>query len=205
MEYEDKPKKHKPERDGQPYAWYQVWQMVLARPGVATFEEILRDPTVSRRRAYNWTVAVTWFVMLAVYLFTMLQFPRYTNEFISQLPSYLVTTALYSLIALAGFIIGTMIIHIGARILGGQGAYVDLAYTLAAINAPLTAINGILVFFGASVALILLMIFLAVYQFVLTVIAIKAVNDFGWFKAFLSPLVVMFFLIGGILLLVVLR
>lgn len=41
------------------YSWSEIWTAVLMRPSVHTFQEILSDPGVSRRRAYTWML-VTW-------------------------------------------------------------------------------------------------------------------------------------------------
>jgi hypothetical protein len=52
------------------YTWAEIWTAVLTRPSVSTFQEILRDPAASRRRAYTWML-VTWLIT-NVFLFLVM-------------------------------------------------------------------------------------------------------------------------------------
>jgi hypothetical protein len=65
------------------YSWAEIWTAVLTRPSVQTFQEILRDPAVSRRRAYTWMI-VTWIVNI---IFIAILTTRDTSQLIATLPS----------------------------------------------------------------------------------------------------------------------
>ena len=81
----------------------------------------------------------------------------------------------------------TLITQAIAGALGGTGSYEKLLYTTAAFTAPL----GIV---GAVMSLIpvvgLLGFVIGIYEIVLQVTAVKAVNQFGWGKAIMSSIVI---------------
>ena len=65
------------------YSWAEIWTAVLTRPSVQTFQEILRDPAVSRRRAYTWMI-VAWFVNI---VFITILTTRDTSQIMATMPT----------------------------------------------------------------------------------------------------------------------
>jgi hypothetical protein len=65
------------------YSWAEVWTAVLTRPSVQTFQEILRDPAVSRARAYIW-MSVTWIVAI---IFISVLTSRDMSQIMATMPS----------------------------------------------------------------------------------------------------------------------
>jgi hypothetical protein len=80
-----------------------------------------------------------------------------------------------------GFALVTGITQLVAKILGGSGTYSKLAYATAAYSAPLSLLTTAL---GAIPYVGYVTTPLGwIYGLVLNVIAVKAVNKFGWGKA----------------------
>jgi hypothetical protein len=98
-------------------------------------------------------------------------------------------------LAVIGFAILSGLLHLVARMLGGTGDYGKLAYMLALVSVPFTLLNSVLApipFVGCLSFLITL------YLFVLQVLSIEAVHQFGIAKAVVTliiPLVVLCLLV----------
>ena len=128
------------------YTWTEIWTAVLTRPSVQTFQEILSDPAVSRRRAYAWMLA-TWAINA---LFIGLLRAGAANDAMSAMPNsgrvspvatqgVLLTSALCAMpIALVmgfiGFRITVGLVKFAARTLGGELNYASAFPGEKAIN-----------------------------------------------------------------------
>lgn len=181
--------------------WSEVWSMVLSNPSVVTFQTILSDVNANLNRGLIW-VLIAGFISGVASFITQLIFGGSAFNFgqTSTTSSSLgagfsfIFIFITPIIAVIGFVIGAGIIHISAKILGGQGDWDPLAYAMSAVYAPLSIIGGvasIIPCLGALVAL-----GAGLYQIVLYVIAIKTVHQFGWFQAILSVLLIPLLLIG---------
>jgi hypothetical protein len=108
------------------------------------------------------------------------------------LGSLLCAIPLAIVFGVAFFVIGILIQNVAAKLMGGQGTYRQLAYAEAAFTAPIALIGAIL---GVVPIVGLLTLPLGLYQYVLTVIAIKGVHRFGWLQAIISSLAVVILVI----------
>jgi hypothetical protein len=71
-----------------------------------------------------------------------------------------------------------------ARALGGKGSYQQLVYLVAAIQAPLMLIStvvAIIPMLGPALSVLI-----TIYSYILVLVAVEAVNDFGWGKTIVS-------------------
>ena len=117
------------------YTWTEIWTAVLTRPSVQTFQEILNDPAVSRRRAYTWMLA-TWAINA---LFIGLLRAGATNDALGAMPSssrvspaaiqgILLSSAICAIplalvMGFIGFRITVGLVKFAARRLGGELNY----------------------------------------------------------------------------------
>jgi hypothetical protein len=96
-----------------------------------------------------------------------------------------------------GLMISAGLTQLIASALGGTGSYSKLVYAFATYSAPLAIISSIV----GSIPYVNYLAFpLSIYGMVLNVIAVKAVNQFGWGKAIASS----WLILASILLVVVL-
>ncbi len=185
--------------------WWEVWIIALARPSVETFESLVRDPNASTSKAYTW-VFITGLIGSAISMLAQLLLPGASTlssveesemgaAFGSSLVTLICLVPLSALFSVLGLMIRAGITQLIARALGGTGTYSRLVYAFAAFVAPLTVIFSIL----GSIPYVSCLVFpLTIYACVLPVIAVKAVNQFGWGRAIVSGVVIL----AGILLLV---
>ncbi len=156
-------------------SWGDIWTTAFTRPSVATFENLVRNPQANSQRAYKWM-----FVSALV---------GYTIPVLSPLVRgvspqwlYLLGVPILALIAVLLLMLMAGITQLVARAMGGTGTYSQMVYAFAAFNAPTTVITGIIFTFPFGRLVI------GIYWFVLNLIAIKAINRFGWGKAVVSTL-----------------
>ena len=175
---------------GVPLSWRQVWTSALIRPSVQTYQDLLSDPQAIPRRAYLWVVAAA----LISYAISMAGLALTGTSSLSAIqgidtasvlgPSMLLILAcglpVIAVAALLGLIIGAGITQGIAGLLGGAGTYARLVYAVAAFSAPLAIVSSVI---GAIPQVNCVGIALLIYQIVLWVVAIAAVNLFGWGKA----------------------
>jgi hypothetical protein len=100
-----------------------------------------------------------------------------------------------------------------AKLFGGTGTYEKLLYALAAITVPFTIVSSLFILLGVipyvGICTGVISIGLAIYSLVLQIMAVKAVNRFGWGQAtgsvFLPGCVIFIFcacvVFGGLMLL----
>jgi len=156
------------------FPWSMIWFNALRRPYVATFEEFIRDPKASSQRALLWVFIST---LLGGFIIGLNPYGRFGAL---PLRTTLIGISLLSIISVAWFVLLTGFAQLTARVLGGTGTYVHLAYAIAAFHAPLTILRGLFLtspiigfmFFG--------------YGIWLTAIAIKAVQKISWGKTVLA-------------------
>ena len=85
------------------------------------------------------------------------------------------------------FAIGVAIVQWVAKLFGGAGTYDKTLYAYAAIAVPVTVVSSLFALLGAipyaGLCLSLLSFGLSIYAIVLQIMALKAVNRFGWGQA----------------------
>ncbi|MCL4878286.1 MAG: YIP1 family protein [Anaerolineae bacterium] len=208
MDFED----HYYQPAGQSLAWYEVWQEAALRPSVENFESLLRDPQASSSRALMWVAAASGVAaaiqsvigaMVQAIFDTTSPFFNFTTTnsqgFQNTSTFEPAQTLIFGLICgvplamLFGMIvlvIGGGILNLIARMFGGQGTYDELVYLMAAYTAPIAIGNA----FISQIPFVgLFSLVIAFYSFVLQVMAVKTVHQFGWGQAVatvLAPLVI---------------
>jgi hypothetical protein len=172
--------------------WYRIWLMAITQPGSQTFAKLLTQTNVNRRRAYDWVFIGNLgfaFSILQIVGFLVEPIPRETgvSAQVPYLPNFCGQAFGLAIILLFGFIIIAALIHAVSSALGGKGTYEQLAYAFAAYLAPLGIITGLL----SVVPLIsYAMVLVAVYGFILSVAATRAVHQLSWGKAIVSNILV---------------
>jgi hypothetical protein len=183
-----------PQGEALPEPWINIWAKALTKPSVETFERISESPHATTRRAYNW-IFIAGAIGTAVIFLISIGLGSDPGFFGSMLLTLICLVPVSGLFAVLGLIISAGLSQAIATMLGGEGSFAKLAYTIASYAAPLSLVS-------AAVSTIpfvqCLGIPLGIFGIVLNVAAIKAVNKFSWGKAILSSVVILI----GILLLV---
>ncbi len=174
-----------------PLSWIETWIKALTQPKVEAYEQIANDPDASVTRASLWVflgMLVAMFIGLPISLAlnpAMVDSLQQLNLGSSDTAGALAAAAgvmlcmvpVAGVFAVLGLMLSTAIIQLVARLLGGEGSFSQLFYTFAAFTGPITPISVLI----SSIPIVnCLGIFVTIYTLVLQVIAIKAVNRFGW-------------------------
>jgi MFS family permease len=177
-------------------SWSEVWINALTRPAVETYERIVHDPRASSNRAYGWVFisALIGYVLsipiglVMAGLFDGSSIAGLNTGVIGSPIIQLICAPFAAILAVVGLVINAGLTQLIARALGGTGTYSELVYAYAAYTAPLSLITSIL--FAIPIVNICLGIPLTIYTIVLAVIAINAINKFGWGKAIASAIII---------------
>jgi hypothetical protein len=176
-------------------SWSEVWFAALTRPSVRSYEALSSQalamkPGMASRRAYRW-ILISSFVagLLGTQVILM------GEEFDPSMSFFVyctgpIFTALFYLLGFAVFVTVTQLI---ARALGGIGIYPQLAFTTAAFYASIILIQSVSALLVSIIPGLALLITtaLTMYTSLLTVIAVRAVHQFGWVKAIASASLVL--------------
>ncbi len=187
-----------------PKPFFQVWVDALTKPSELTFAEMAASPNAKAMTAYLWV-----FITLLIELFfvSLLRGTLVRETLRSQglgggLPGgglgIILITAVCGAPILA--VIGTILFAIGvavvqwiARMFGGRGTFDQLAYALAAIGAPYALVATVFILLGAipfvGFCFNIILWLAGIYIFVLEIMAVKGVNQFGWGAAIGSLLI----------------
>ena len=187
--------------------WFSVWRDALTRPSDQTFARIAQSPNAKLTTALLWVFLgslVNLFLASLVQGAVMGQMMQNSDfggqGFPSAAGGGLVTAIcgapIGALIQTILFVIVTGIVQLLAKMFGGRGTFDQLAYALAAIVTPFYLIGGVLSLLSAIPFVVycvgILGFALLVYVFVLEVMAVKGVNQFGWGQAIGSLLLPVF-------------
>ncbi len=191
-------------------SFFNVMLKAITGPSTRNFRSLARNPEASAGKAYLW-VAVAAVISSIMSTLVGLIFP--SNPMLDSLYRYggdlgmnfdfapradmlgslafslLCGVPLAAIIAVIGFAIISGLFHLIAGMLGGKGDYGQMAFLLAAVSVPFTLITGLLSsipYLGCIVAL------LSLYVFVLEVLAIDGVYQFGVGKALITLLIPLF-------------
>ncbi len=202
-----------PEPSSAPASIFQTWINAVTKPNEATYAAIANAPNATTTNAIIWVAIgslISSFLTIlspGPNLAALQQFLRQqgvNNEFTNALGSggasigsrilQLVCGApIAAIIAILGFVIAVALIQWVARMFGGHGSFDKLAFTFAAIAAPISIVSGILSLLGAipfiGFCFGILGLLLWIYSIVLEIIACKAVNRFDWGQAIGSVLI----------------
>ena len=216
-----------------PAGWLPVWIKAVTQPNEQTFVDITESPDANPKTAYIWVFiagtisgiiqAIASSFGSARGLSALSQIPG-LEQYIPQssggggfaigsLIGGVCASPLAGVLSVVFFALGVAIIQWIAKMFGGTGTYDKLIYAMAAITVPFTLVSAVfsvfslIPFVGLCTGLISLG--LGIYALVLQVMAVKAVNRFGYGQAvgsvFIPGCVVFIFcaciIFGGMLLL----
>ncbi len=168
--------------------WYEVWLTALTRPNPQSYEVLLGDPEVGISRALIWA-ALTGLVAGAL---AILAQALIFNSLLAGLrPAQLgaldpnTFTAILFLCGLPAFAVSAMLgvllsagfTHLGARLFGGNRPLAEQVYLTAAYGSPIFVVSASLAFIPLVNCLTLP---LGLYALFLNIVAVKAINRFGW-------------------------
>jgi hypothetical protein len=162
----------------------QTWIQVLTRPGTEVFEQESRSPNATVVTALIWIVisavvaAILGFIQFSIGLAAadlgaMLGDMGLPPEVTANLGGLMGGGAGIGALILTPlfFLIGVGIIHLLARVFGGDGSFGVFAYLVASFQAPIgivSAVLGFVPFVGGCIAALL-----SIYSLVLTFFAVK--------------------------------
>jgi hypothetical protein len=175
----------------------EIWILALVKPKVQTYAKLLTQTQISKSKAYNWIFIGSLGVACSLtYLHGFIVNPVFPGR-ASQtlyLMNFLGQTIAIAVFLVFGLILIGGFIQVVARILGGTGSFEEFVYIFGAYFAPLGVISGIISFipYIQFIGIILVI----AYGAVLTIVAVKAVNQFDWVRAILTSAFI--FLIGFI-------
>lgn len=222
-----------------PAGWLPVWIKAVTRPSEQTYIELAEHPDASSRTAYIWVFLAGTLSGIVQAFASTIRVATGAAPMLQQIPGldqYLPPEVLNSgaaggagimsliggicaapfagLLSVVFFALGIAIIQWIAKLFGGAGSYEKLVYVMAAITVPFTLVSAVSVLLSVipfvGLCMSVISFALAIYALVLQVMAVKAVNGFGWGPAagavFIPGCVMFFFcmclVIGGMMLLV---
>jgi len=182
------------------FGWLDIWIRAVTKPNEQTYVSIASSPNAKTSTALIWmfiSSLISFFFGSLVQGATigrlMEQFgtqaaPR--SSFGVNFVSALCGAPVAAVIFVVTFVISVGIIQWVAKMFGGTGTFEQLVYTLAAIAVPVTLASSIVSLFSVipyvGVCFGVLSFLLSLYLLVLEIIAIKAVNGFGYGQAIAS-------------------
>ena len=190
-------------------SWRSIWvQTVARRPSLATFETLARDPEARSTKAYLW-IFVSSLISLVFFAVGLVLSNGWPGSWRSLLLLLLVEVPIGTLLSVLTFMLSTGVTQLMAKAIRGTGTYRKLAYSIAAFSAPLALIFSassalVMNVFGriasptvASFLLLPLVLLFGIYGFVLSVIAVRTVNQLEWVKAIVASISGVFALVIG--------
>ncbi|HEY6074549.1 MAG TPA: Yip1 family protein, partial [Anaerolineales bacterium] len=179
---------------------FQNWIRALTRPTEENFASMAASPQARASTGYLWyfIASIVQVVLAALVQGTLLRnyFPQYADQFgnmASPLTTILCGAPIGAVVSTIFFAIGTAIVQWIARMFGGTGTNDKLVYVLSNILTPYLVISGVLALLSSVPYVGLCFSALAfiggIYILVLEVMAVKAVNRFGWGPAIASLLI----------------
>ncbi len=197
-----------------PAGWIPVWIKAITQPNEQTFIDITEQPDATSRTAFIWVFiagtlagivqAISRAIVLAIGGAPQMPIPG-LEQFMQQsgaadpgtigisLITSLCLSPVAGLLSVLFFALGIAIVQWIARLFGGKGTFEKLAYGIAAITVPFTLVSSIFSLLSAipyvGLCTGIISIGVSLYAIVLQIIAIKAVNRFGWGAAIGSALI----------------
>jgi len=176
--------------------WFSVWTSAVTKPNEQTFAQMANSSEAKLTTAFIWVFIgslVSFFLSSLVQGAGMRQlmqqygFSAQPTGFGTQLMTAICGAPIMAVITMIMFAIMVAIVQFIARMFGGTGTFEQLAYVFAAISTPFSLIFGVLGLLSAIPYVWwcfgIITLLLALYVIVLEVMAVKAVNQFGWGQA----------------------
>ena len=188
-------------------SWLDIWGYALTKPATATFTEILQDPK-AKSSPYLWVGLASLLGYIIAALLQSLFGSNTLGAVSEQLGSQVNTGSAFAticcapvsaLIAVAVFALVVGIYHLVAKMFQGQGTFSQLAFAMSSFQVPLTVISAII----AAIPYVNLLTFpVAIYNLILTILAVKATHQFSTGNAVavvVIPVVVILAILGVII------
>ena len=179
-------------------SFFETWVNALTKPREETYAAIAASPKAKSMTAYLW-------VFLASIISSFLTLIAQGSMIRSRLGAagvggqqlgggvgaivvtLLCGTPIAAVLATAIFAVFVALVQWIAKMFGGKGNNDQLAYTVAAIAAPYSLVSGVFVLLGAipyvGFCFRIILALAGIYIIVLEIMAVKAVNQFGWGQA----------------------
>ena len=193
---------------GESLSWGETWVKALTQPSEESYHEIANDPGASSRKAYSWVfisslIGYVLYTLISLFIGRNIIGPGEDGVLGASIAALLCGAPLGALFAVLGMMLSVGISQWIAYALDGTGTYSQLIYTVAAYVAPLSLISSLLSVIPYLNCMAIPLLFYGVF---LNVTAVKAVNRFGWGKAIISSVLILFLLtaIVAVILIVVL-
>jgi hypothetical protein len=184
-----------PMLESRPASMFQTWIDAVTKPNEGTYASIGASPNAKMSTAFLWVFIGSLVESFGLFLVqgTMMRQLMQQQGLGNQLPVASTTTRIITLIcgapiaaviSVVGFAIGAAIVQWVAKMFGGRGTFERMAYTLAAIVAPVLVVQGVLALLGAipfvGFCFRIIAGLAGLYVLVLQIMAVKGVNAFGW-------------------------
>jgi hypothetical protein len=184
--------------------WFSTWMTAVTKPNEQTYATLAEHPDArTNNRAFTWVfLAGTVSALISGLLQAILELAGFPSPYAGfgdlfggsvaqggmlSLGVAICVSPIAGAIGTLFFAIGVGIIQWVARMFKGTGTFSQLAYTVAAFSVPVSLISSILTPFSAiqyvNICTGLISLGLVLYALVLEVMAVKAVNKFGWGEA----------------------
>jgi hypothetical protein len=189
--------------------WVSVWIKALTKPSEQTFIDITESPDMSAKTAYIWAfIAGTIGGIIQAFASAIRMATGVASQF-SQIPGLekylpqstgggsgsfvfslfagICSAPFAGLLSVVFFALFVALIQWIAKLFGGTGTYEKLLYAFAAITVPFTVISSVFALLSViplvGICLAVISFGISIYAIVLEVMALKAVNRFGWGQA----------------------
>ena len=190
-------------------SWFPVWIAAVTKPKEQTFVELANSSAAKATTAYIWVFIgslVSTFLASLVQNATMRQMmqqygmnSQFGNGGVgSRLITVICGAPIAAVVSVIIFAVVVGIVQFLAKSFGGRGTFDQLAYTFAAIYAPFALVSGVLALLSAipyvGYCFTFISLLALLYVLALQVMAVKAVNQFGWGQAagsFFLPVLVL--------------
>jgi hypothetical protein len=191
-----------------PAGWFPVWIKAVSQPNEQTFVDITEHPDMSAKTAYIWVfIAGTLSGIIQAFAAAIRAATGVASQFqnIPGLEKYIPQSTgggagfgftliggicgspFAGLLSIVFFALFVAIIQWIAKLFGGTGTYEKLLYAFAAITVPFTIASSLFALLSAipfvGICAGVISFGLSIYALVLQVMAVKAVNRFGWGQA----------------------
>jgi hypothetical protein len=181
-----------PTQSDVPMSTFQTWIAAVTKPSPETYTKIANDPSASPGKAYLWVFLAGLLVSLVTAIIQSTTIQQTLEQsglgvnvgsgtiLITLVCGIPVLAALYVVI----FAVWIALIQLVARMFGGQGNYNQLLYASSAIYVPVAAVSSVINLLYlipvVGFCFAILAFALSIYSLVLSVMAVKGVNAFGW-------------------------
>ncbi len=192
-----------------PAGWLPVWIKAVTQPNERTFVDITEHPDMNSKTAYIWVFIAGTISGIIQAFASAIRAATGVGSQLEQIPGLeqylpqstggggagfgislvggLCASPLAGLLSIVFFALFVAIIQWIAKLFGGRGNYEKLLYAFAAITVPFTIVSSLFVLLGVipfvGICTGMISFGLSIYALVLQVMAVKAINRFGWGQA----------------------